>query len=233
MLALFGYGDLGSGVGLFVGLVDKASAKIERIENSRDSSTRTRSSPAHSLHRPPTCVTRHLGRAVFGHGPRSVHLAPLQMVEVSGLEPPTSTLRKRVVATLSTGLTRIHRVSLPAARGSTRHDAAAQTRPFAPGAGAIAARVVDCYSVKPIDTATLLACCRATGGRTVVTEDPYPAGASAKRSWRLSPQWGSRRTSCTSRCGRSRSRVRRPSCARRPASRARSVADATRSLVTT
>src|ERR1039458_6941499 len=38
---------------------------------------RTTSSPAHSLGRSPTCATRHLGRAVFGHGPRSVHLAPL------------------------------------------------------------------------------------------------------------------------------------------------------------
>ncbi|HXZ83373.1 MAG TPA: transketolase [Acidimicrobiales bacterium] len=40
----------------------------------------------------------------------------------------------------------------------------------------IEARVVDCYSVKPIDTATLLASCEATGGRIVVTEDHYPAG---------------------------------------------------------
>ncbi len=40
----------------------------------------------------------------------------------------------------------------------------------------VSARVVDCYSVKPIDTATLVACCEATGGRIVVTEDHYPAG---------------------------------------------------------
>ncbi len=40
----------------------------------------------------------------------------------------------------------------------------------------IAARVVDCYSVKPLDTATLVASCGATGGRIVVTEDHYPAG---------------------------------------------------------
>jgi transketolase len=40
----------------------------------------------------------------------------------------------------------------------------------------INARVVDCYSVKPIDTATLLDCVAATSGRIVVTEDHYPAG---------------------------------------------------------
>ncbi|MGD0742876.1 MAG: hypothetical protein ABSA31_06275 [Acidimicrobiales bacterium] len=36
--------------------------------------------------------------------------------------------------------------------------------------------------MKPIDTATLVACSRATGGRIVVTEDHHPAGASTKRS---------------------------------------------------
>ncbi len=40
----------------------------------------------------------------------------------------------------------------------------------------IAARVVDCYSVKPVDTATLVDCVAATNGRIVVTEDHYPAG---------------------------------------------------------
>jgi transketolase len=40
----------------------------------------------------------------------------------------------------------------------------------------IEARVVDCYSVKPIDAATLCDSCAATGGRIVVTEDHYPAG---------------------------------------------------------
>ncbi|HUZ20756.1 MAG TPA: transketolase [Acidimicrobiales bacterium] len=40
----------------------------------------------------------------------------------------------------------------------------------------ISARVVDCYSVKPIDIETLAACSGATGGRFVVTEDHYPAG---------------------------------------------------------
>ncbi|MGB9112905.1 MAG: transketolase, partial [Acidimicrobiales bacterium] len=40
----------------------------------------------------------------------------------------------------------------------------------------IAARVIDCYSVKPIDQATLVAACQATAGRIIVTEDHYPAG---------------------------------------------------------
>jgi transketolase len=43
------------------------------------------------------------------------------------------------------------------------------------GAG-IAARVIDCYSVKPIDTATLVAAAEATGGRIVVAEDHHPEG---------------------------------------------------------
>jgi transketolase len=43
-------------------------------------------------------------------------------------------------------------------------------------ADGIAARVVDCYSVKPIDVDTLTAACNATGGRMVVSEDHYPAG---------------------------------------------------------
>ncbi len=40
----------------------------------------------------------------------------------------------------------------------------------------IAARVVDLYSVKPIDTETLVAAAAATGDRLVVVEDHYPAG---------------------------------------------------------
>lgn len=43
-------------------------------------------------------------------------------------------------------------------------------------ADGISARVIDCYSVKPIDAETLTAACNATGGRIVVTEDHYPAG---------------------------------------------------------
>jgi transketolase len=40
----------------------------------------------------------------------------------------------------------------------------------------IAARVIDCYSVKPIDAAALTASAEATGGRIVVAEDHHPEG---------------------------------------------------------
>ena len=40
----------------------------------------------------------------------------------------------------------------------------------------IEARVIDCYSVKPIDTAALTAAAEATGGRIVVSEDHHPEG---------------------------------------------------------
>ena len=40
----------------------------------------------------------------------------------------------------------------------------------------IQARVIDCYSIKPISTATLTAAAGATGGRIVVAEDHHPEG---------------------------------------------------------
>jgi transketolase len=40
----------------------------------------------------------------------------------------------------------------------------------------IAARVIDLYSVKPVDTETLAAAAEATGGRIVVAEDHHPEG---------------------------------------------------------
>jgi transketolase len=40
----------------------------------------------------------------------------------------------------------------------------------------IAARVIDLYSIKPIDTQTLVAAATATGGRIVVAEDHHPEG---------------------------------------------------------
>jgi transketolase len=40
----------------------------------------------------------------------------------------------------------------------------------------IAARVIDCYSVKPVDTGALVAAAEATGGRIVVAEDHHPEG---------------------------------------------------------
>lgn len=44
-------------------------------------------------------------------------------------------------------------------------------------AGSIAARVIDCYSVNPLDTETLrTAAAGATGGRVITVEDHYPKG---------------------------------------------------------
>jgi transketolase len=43
-------------------------------------------------------------------------------------------------------------------------------------ADGITARVIDCYSVKPIDTGTLAAAAEATSGRIVVAEDHHPEG---------------------------------------------------------
>src|SRR5215472_9744672 len=40
----------------------------------------------------------------------------------------------------------------------------------------IGARVIDCYCVKPIDTATIAAATHATGGRIVIAEDHHPEG---------------------------------------------------------
>jgi len=42
--------------------------------------------------------------------------------------------------------------------------------------GGIAARIIDLYSVKPVDRATLAAAAAATGGRLVIAEDHYPQG---------------------------------------------------------
>ena len=43
----------------------------------------------------------------------------------------------------------------------------------------IQARVIDLYSVKPVDTRTLAAAAAATGGRFVVAEDHHPEGGLA------------------------------------------------------
>jgi transketolase len=40
----------------------------------------------------------------------------------------------------------------------------------------VGARVIDCYCVKPIDTATIAAAAQATGGRIVIAEDHHPEG---------------------------------------------------------
>jgi transketolase len=44
------------------------------------------------------------------------------------------------------------------------------------GAEGIAARVIDMYSVKPLDSQTLVAAAKATSGRIVVAEDHHPEG---------------------------------------------------------
>ncbi len=58
--------------------------------------------------------------------------------------------------------------------GVTLHECLAAADMLA--ADGIAARVVDCYSVKPVDAETIGAACSATGGRLVVAEDHYPEG---------------------------------------------------------
>lgn len=40
----------------------------------------------------------------------------------------------------------------------------------------IAARVIDVYSVKPIDRSALVEACQVTGSRLVIAEDHYPEG---------------------------------------------------------
>jgi transketolase len=43
-------------------------------------------------------------------------------------------------------------------------------------ADGVAARVIDLYSVKPVDADTLTAAVAATGGRVVIAEDHHPEG---------------------------------------------------------
>ncbi|MBX6389493.1 MAG: transketolase [Frankia sp.] len=61
--------------------------------------------------------------------------------------------------------------------GVTLHQALAAADELA--AEGIAARVIDLYSVKPVDAATLAEAARATDGRIVVAEDHYPQGGLA------------------------------------------------------
>jgi len=58
--------------------------------------------------------------------------------------------------------------------GVTLHQCLAAADQLA--ADGISARVIDLYSVKPADTATLTAAAAATGGRLVVAEDHHPEG---------------------------------------------------------
>jgi transketolase len=43
-------------------------------------------------------------------------------------------------------------------------------------ASGVSVRVVDLYSVQPVDAAALIACGKATGGRMITVEDHYAAG---------------------------------------------------------
>jgi transketolase len=63
------------------------------------------------------------------------------------------------------------------AAGITLHEALRAHERLA--ADGIAVRVVDLYSVKPVDAATIEACARECGGRLVVVEDHWPQGGLA------------------------------------------------------
>jgi transketolase len=58
--------------------------------------------------------------------------------------------------------------------GITLHEALAAAKTLE--AEGIAIRVIDAYSVKPIDAGTILAAAKETGGRIVVVEDHYKEG---------------------------------------------------------
>jgi transketolase len=60
------------------------------------------------------------------------------------------------------------------AAGITVHEALKAADALGPDG--IAVRVVDCYSIKPLDTGTLVAAANATGGRLVTVEDHWPEG---------------------------------------------------------
>ena len=63
------------------------------------------------------------------------------------------------------------------AAGITLHEALAAHDELA--GGGVRVRVVDLYSVKPVDGASLLAAARATGNRLLVVEDHYAGGGLA------------------------------------------------------
>ena len=58
--------------------------------------------------------------------------------------------------------------------GVTLHSCLAAAEQLAEGG--VHVRVIDCYSLKPIDVDTLRDACRDTGGRLLVVEDHYPEG---------------------------------------------------------
>ncbi len=79
------------------------------------------------------------------------------------------------------------RVTIVAA-GITVHEAVKACDELA-GRG-IAVRLIDAYSVKPFDTATLLDALHATGGRLVIAEDHYPEGGLGEAALRALTEAG-------------------------------------------
>lgn len=101
--------------------------------------------------------------------------------------------------------------------GVTVHECLSAAKQLA-GEG-ITARVIDCYSVKPMDAATVAAAVGATGGRVVVAEDHHPEGGLGRRcsttssltSWPMSASRIWQSAGCPG-------RERRASCSPGPAS---------------
>ena len=84
-------------------------------------------------------------------------------------------------------------------------------------ASGVSARVLDCYSIKPIDAEAVRAAARECGA-IVTVEDHGPRAAWATRCSRRSPTPTTARGRSSSRCARCRARARRRSCCTRPAS---------------
>ena len=99
-----------------------------------------------------------------------------------------------------------------AARGARR-------RPTQLAGEGIEARVIDLYSVKPVDAETLRAAAEATGGRIVTVEDHWPEGGIGDAVLEaLADGETPAARGAASRCARCRARASRPSCSPRPGS---------------
>ena len=97
----------------------------------------------------------------------------------------------------------------------------------------IRARVIDLYSVKPVDTATLVAAAAATGGRIVVAEDHHPEGGLGSAVADALPAAGRSRPADhpPGRARDARLRHRPPSCSPRAGIDAEHIAAAARRLL--
>jgi transketolase C-terminal domain/subunit len=82
----------------------------------------------------------------------------------------------------------------------------------------INARVIDLYSVKPIDRAALQAAARATHGRIVTVEDHWAEGGIGEAVLSAFAEQMSARTSPSSPCARCRAQASRWSCSQRQVS---------------